>query len=255
MVRPRKTKAEQARRLKPRHVLVAVAGAVVIAAGLTAWQWLRTADLGPRLTTLVVSGDLRRVDPAALRAAVKPMLGGGFFRVNLDGIRARVLALPWVADAAVRLEWPATLKIDVREQRAIARWDDDALINAGGIVFAHAVPADLDKLPALSGPDDTTAPQVLAAYQKMNAELAADRLSLAALSLDARGAWIARLGDGLELRLGREQPFKELARFVEIVPRVLGGRYAEAAYIDMRYTNGFAVGWKSTPATKGAGNA
>lgn len=258
MVKPRTHRPQpQANSLKIRHVLGTILVAALIAGGLIGWQWLQTARLGPRLTALVVRGDFKRVDPAAVRAVLKPYLGGGFFRVDLDSIRAAVVAMPWVADAAVRLEWPATLKVDLREQRAVARWNGADLVNANGAVFAHRTPAGLADLPALSGPDDAAAPDVLSAFAHMNALLKRDRLALAGLSLDARGAWIARLDDGIELRLGREQAIEHLRRFIEIVPRVLGTRLAAAAYVDMRYTNGFAVGWKnkSDMPTTGAGNA
>ncbi|HET6725400.1 MAG TPA: cell division protein FtsQ/DivIB [Gammaproteobacteria bacterium] len=245
MVKPRaKTNQPQVKSLRIRHFLAAVLAAALIAVGLVGWQWARYADWGPSLTELVVGGDFRRVDPADVRAAVKPYLHGGFFRVDLDEIREAVVALPWVADAAVRLEWPSTLKVELREQRAVARWDGSGLINADGVEFTRVAPADTKDLPHLSGPADS-AQRVLASWRTMSARLGTNGLKLAGLSLDARGAWRATLASGLSLRLGRDEVERNLQRFVEIVPRVLGARLAEAAYIDLRYTNGFAVGWKS----------
>src|SRR5699024_4917245 len=113
---------------------------------------------------------------------------------------------------------------------------------------------DLSSLPHLSGPDDS-ASRVLAAWKKMAARLRDDSLKLVGLSLDARGAWRARLASGLELRLGRKRAEDNLRRFVELVPRVLGTRFAKAAYIDLRYSNGFAVGWKPDSDSKGKTNA
>ncbi|HET6654826.1 MAG TPA: cell division protein FtsQ/DivIB [Gammaproteobacteria bacterium] len=251
MVKARAKKTQpQANSLKIRHFLAAIVAAVAIAAGIVGWQWARYADWGPALTRMVVRGDFKRVDPVTVRAAVRPHLGGGFFRVDLDAIRAAVIALPWVSDAAVRLEWPSTLKVDLREQRAVARWNGDSLVNADGVRFAHQVPADLSDLPRLAGPDDSAA-DVLAQWRTMAARLRDDSLTLAGLTLDARGAWRARLGSGLELRLGRDHAADNLLRFVQVVPRVLGTRLAEAAYIDLRYTNGFAVGWKPDSENEG----
>lgn len=255
MVKPRaKTRQPQVNGLKIRHFLAAILAAVLIAAGLVGWQWARYTDWGPRLTRLVVSGNFKQVDPARVRTVVRPYLHGGFFKVDLDAIRAAVVALPWVDDAAVRLDWPSTLKIDLREQRAVARWDDSGLINATGVLFTDRIPADIDKLPALSGPAGSEV-QVLAEWHRINASLKPDHLALAGLVLDARGAWRATLTSGLEVRLGRGQVAQNLQHFIEIVPRVLGERLAAAAYIDMRYTNGFAVGWKQDSATTGKTNA
>ncbi|HET7371050.1 MAG TPA: cell division protein FtsQ/DivIB [Gammaproteobacteria bacterium] len=251
MVKARAKKTQpRANGLKIRHVLAAIVAAFAIAAGIAGWQWARYADWGPTLTRMVVRGDFKRVDPASVRAAIRPHLGGGFFRVDLDAIRAAVIALPWVSDAAVRLEWPSTLKVDLREQRAVALWNDDGLVNADGVRFAHQVPADLSNLPQLAGPDDSTA-DVLDQWRTMAVRLRGDSLKLAGLTLDARGAWRARLASGLELRLGRDHAAENLQRFVQVVPRVLGTRLADAAYIDLRYTNGFAVGWKTKSETTG----
>lgn len=249
MVKARaKTRQPQAKGLKIRHYLAAIVAAAVIAAGLVGWQWARYTDWGPKLTRLVVSGNFKELDPAQVRTAVKPYLHGGFFRVDLDAIRAAVVALPWVDDAAVYLDWPSTLKIDLREQRAVARWDDSGMINAAGVLFADKVPADVGKLPTLAGPAGSET-QVLDEWHQMNAALKADHLALTGLVLDARGAWRATLASGLEVRLGRGRVAENLKHFIEIVPRVLGERLADAAYIDMRYTNGFAVGWKNSANT------
>ncbi len=241
--------------MRIRHVLAAVLAAALIAAGITGWQWARYANWGPTLTRMVVRGNFKRVDPARVRAVVKPYLNGGFFRVDLDAVRAAVEAMPWVAVAAVHLDWPSTLKITLREQRAVARWNGDGLINADGVRFVRHAPADAADLPRLAGPSGDAA-KVLAAWRTMQARLARHGLTLAGLQLNARGAWRARLQSGLQLRLGRDDATQNLRRFVELVPRVLGKRLAKAAYIDLRYTNGFAVGWKtSTSKDQGKGKA
>ena len=48
----------------------------------------------------------------------------------------------------------------------------------------------------------------------------------------------------LHLVLGRKDPLGRLQRFIHIAVPALGPKLARAATVDMRYPNGFAVGWQ-----------
>ena len=66
---------------------------------------------------------------------------------------------------------------------------------------------------------------------------------MSAVSLDARGAWRVELSNSIEVRLGREDSDRRIELFVEIVAPIIAARLGEVAYVDMRYSNGFAIGW------------
>jgi len=66
-----------------------------------------------------------------------------------------------------------------------------------------------------------------------------------ALRLDARGALELQLDNGVVVRFGRKQVDERLARFVAVALRLIAQRATDIAYLDMRYTNGFAIGWRS----------
>lgn len=242
---------QQRQRVRIRHVIAAIVLAVIVGTGVVGWQWARYGTLGPQLTRLVINGDLNHVDPQRVRAAIKPLLGGGYFRVDPDRIRAAVIALPWVSDAAVTLAWPQTLKIALHEQHAVAIWNNHALLNANGVVFAHSIPKDTASLPQLDGPRGSAA-RVLEVWKNMADRLRHNGFDLAVLKLDARGSWRARLAGGLGVHLGTHHPTRNLQRFTTVAAVVLGKRLQDAAYVDMRYTNGFAVGWKRKNGTTAA---
>ena len=66
-------------------------------------------------------------------------------------------ALPWVASASVRRQWPNQLQIVINEHQAVARWKNDILINGNGELFR---PADIPEgmaqsLVQLQGPDNS----------------------------------------------------------------------------------------------------
>ena len=61
--------------------------------------------------------------------------------------------------------------------------------------------------------------------------------------MDARGAWQMELAGGQEIRLGRRNLQQRVDRFFQVVVPVLATEMQQVNYIDLRYTNGFSVGW------------
>jgi cell division protein FtsQ len=74
--------------------------------------------------------------------------------------------------------------------------------------------------------------------------LAEADLTLERLSMDERGAWSLVLAGGQEIRLGRRDIDERLLRFFDVVAPELAAELPRVRYVDLRYTNGFAVGWR-----------
>jgi len=141
--------------------------------------------------------------------------------------------------------------VSLVEHTPLARWNNEALVNADGEIFVAAV---ADKLPRLTGPDDSNA-EVVAAYRRHLATLAPLGMNISELRLSPRRAWWMRLDNGMQLALGREQTDARLARFVALYPRLIAAPGAAAtpstpilpatpdlpSTIDLRYPDGFAV--------------
>ena len=70
-------------------------------------------------------------------------------------------------------------------------------------------------------------------------------MHLTALRLDERGAWEMDLADGITVRLGSRQVDERFERFMITAMKLITQRADEIAYVDMRYGNGFAIGWKA----------
>ena len=228
-----------------RIVVLGAAAGLVLVIGLALALWLAAPLFaGPALNRLTVTGRLQHVDPAAVRAAVLPAVGSGFFSTRVELVGAAVKQIPWVAEADVRREWPHTLHVDITEEAPVARWNSDGLMDAQGRVFAHMDTKAYAALPLLTG-RDADAQDVLAEYDTLLNLVAPRGLGIAELDVDARGAATVLLDDGIEVRLGREDAAERLARFTAMALPALNARLAAVAYVDMRYTNGFAVGWKA----------
>jgi len=64
------------------------------------------------------------------------------------------------------------------------------------------------------------------------------------MRLDARGAWEFDLSDGVTVRLGRRQFDERFEKFMAAALKLVTQRGDDIQYVDMRYTNGFAIGWR-----------
>jgi len=63
------------------------------------------------------------------------------------------------------------------------------------------------------------------------------------LAMDERGAWTVALAGGQQVRLGKRDIAARLDRFFLAVLPALRSELDRIRYVDMRYTNGFAVSW------------
>jgi len=204
------------------------------------------------INSVRIEGRFERVTAMQVEAAITPYLDEGFLSLNIGEVQRAVARLPWVERASIRRSWPAALSVAVVEQRAAARWGKNGLLNVYGELFvqeAKHVPAEL---PSLSGPDGTQI-QVAKRYFNLDARLQRRGLKAVSLSLDARGSWELGLSSGVQVRLGAVDVNNRASRFFVALDRVLEPLSDKVNYIDMRYTNGFAVGWKANAATRMAG--
>ena len=192
-----------------------------------------------------VQGRFQRVSPMEVEQAVRERIhDAGLVSVDLSTLRRAIEQLPWVDYASVARVWPRGLEVRVVEQVAAARWGTNGLLNARGELFLSESRFVPPELPRLSGPAGTEA-LVTQRYLATQGRLVEGGARLVALRLDARGAWELDLDNGVRVRLGRRQVEERFDRFVAAALRLVVQRSAEMAYVDMRYTNGFAVGWRS----------
>jgi cell division protein FtsQ len=229
-----------------RRVGMTTLGASIVAVALVAMGWL----LDQPIQHVIVTGRLQRVSAMDVEKVVRSRLhNAGLVTVNLSNISRGLNTLPWVANAAVARSWPRGLKIEITEQTAVARWNNSGLLNAGGELFVSDLRFLPPELPWLQGPLGSEG-EVTQRYLGTQGRLTEAGLRLATMELDARGAWNMTLDNGVVVRLGRERTGERFDRFMQAAVRLVNQRATDIAYVDMRYSNGFAIGWKG-----GAGHA
>ena len=226
----------------PWRRLSAIGGGVLGAAAASAALLL---FLNQPIERIRVDGQFQHLSALDVERAVRAQLhGAGLVSVRLDDVRRSLRLLPWVEAATVQRSWPRGLAVQVTEQQAVARWNSSDLVNVRGDLFASSARFVPPELPQLAGPPGTEA-EVVARYLALQGRVVESGLRLTSLQLDARGAWELQLDNGVAVRFGRKQVDERFARFLTVALRLICQRAADIAYVDMRYTNGFAVGWRS----------
>lgn len=220
-----------------------IAGVSMTLAALGAGTWAAVLVLDRPIRQVVVQGPFERVSVLQVEAAIGDVRDMGFLGVQLDAVRERIVAIDWVDDAVVRRRWPAELEIVVIEQAPAARWGDSGLLNTRGELFVRDTRHVPPELPRLLGPEGTER-TVARRYLDARATLATVGYGLQALELDERGSWRMELSNGIELRLGRADFDERLRRFARIAAPLLLPQVADVGYVDLRYSRGFAVGWR-----------
>jgi cell division protein FtsQ len=206
------------------------------------------------VTSIVVSGEMAYSQRSDIITAIEGVDLGNFFQLSVDEVQKQVLSLPWVYSVAVRKEWPNELKIYVVDQKPVALWNGDFLINKAGNVFQADILRVKHYLPNFFGPSGTER-IALENYVNFNSLLEYKSLKIDELVLTERFSWQLTLDDGVTLNLGREERVERIQRFMDsysiIKAKLKAKIFAEkdknqaVDYIDLRYDTGLAVGWKT----------
>lgn len=225
---------------KTTSIIAAVLAVLVI--GL-AWAALARDGGQVDLGRIAIKGELDARQKENVAATIR---GHGSGSPGIDEIRRLVADLEWVFEARVMRRWPDDVVIEIVKEVPIAWWNDDAFINAEGLVFTSPY-VDLMSLPQLYGPEGTES-EVMQHFQMLAKAISRIDQSIDTLSLEDRGSWNFETNEGIRVMLGKENIMDRVQRFLFVVERVgLAERMDDIEQIDVRYPNGLAVSWSEVP--------
>ena len=248
-----------------RALAVPVARYAVVAAVVLygAWRLTRVAAHAHvlQIDRIVVRGN-DRLSKGEVLAVLNGLRGESLVWTDLDAWRRRLLASPWVRDAALRRSLPSTVEVVISERQpmGIARLHGDMyLVDDRGIVIDQFGPqyADLD-LPIIDGlspsPGDTAgmtdegradlAGRVMAAL-RTKPDIA-HRLSQIDVA-DLHNAAVILEGDPAVIHLGEDQFLPRLQSYLEL-SSALRDRVPDIDYVDLRFDDRIYVRPAGKPA-------
>lgn len=237
-----------------RRLLIVPVMLTLVVAGwqLLAYDFSKVAPI----EKVEIEGEFENISHDSFREKVMAVIDGGYFSLDLDEVKTDLMSLPWVDDVSVRRQWPSSLHIKVTEKRAVAYWNNDAMISDRGEVFTPELIRDELNLPRLKGPDGLHN-KVWLFLTEITKGFSPMGFQVADLSLDERRAWSVhfiseKAVNKIEIKLGRDHADDRLARFVRVFSSVKQFDLKNIEVIDLRYPNGFAMRIKNNIASKHA---
>jgi cell division protein FtsQ len=227
--------------------------AAISLVGMAASSWVKRHAWFD-IKALVITGmrgnaDLLHQNTGFIKSKIMPHLRGNFFTADLSAVQTKFKETAWLRHAEVRRVWPNRLWVILEEHQAVAKLNQDLLINAQGEPFLglsdQASSEKWQKLPQLYG-EQVDIPLIQARFQALNEWLAPTRLSVKQLSFSERRAWTAVLSNNIVLDIGRDdlQPATQ-QRVIRWVNTWATAQQAvnlkTGSRIDLRYPNGYAV--------------
>jgi len=249
----RRAHVKPARRKRNWRAIVRPLVMGIVLAAVLAFGAYRTSAIAAHMhilevQTITVRGN-ERLSRGEVLAVLNGLRGDSLVWTDLDAWRRRLMASPWVRDAALRRSLPSTVEVVVAERQpiGIGRINSDMyLVDERGVIIDLYGPqyADLD-LPIIDGLSaaagaggsltdegraDLAARVIAAAKAKPGI---AHRLSQVDVS-DLHNAAVILDGDPAVIQLGEDQFPARLQSYLDLAP-TLRERVAEIDYIDMRF--------------------
>lgn len=220
-------------------LVVVLISLVVI--GVSVNRWLHDEQRLP-VQQIEFIGERSYINLNRLEDLVRESQPGSFFALDVNQVFSLLEAQPWIYRASVRKKWPNKLTIYIVEQKPVAHWNDDLLLNQFGETFVgNGINHDLPHLYGPGGSEKTA----LQGYNAMQTILKGAALPVKELFLSERFAWQLTLKNEIALNLGRQEFIDRLQRFVDIYP-LLKQQPRAVEYVDLRYDTGLAVGWSNS---------
>jgi cell division protein FtsQ len=234
-----------------KHLAYAAVATAILLAGIHRGATYLLSTDALTVSRITVSGNLR-LSRGEVVALLDGLQGRNMLLLDLDGWRSKLLASPWVADAALRRVLPGAVDVFIAERQpiGIGRLGDTLfLIDEEGAVIDEFGPnhSDLD-LPLIDG---LAAPGIdprlggeavdqgrAALATRLLASLRgrpdlAERVSQIDVT-DIRDAVVILKDDATLVRVGDEQFAERLQSYIELAP-TLREQVPQMDYVDLRF--------------------
>jgi cell division protein FtsQ len=190
------------------------------------------------LQKIELNNELKYQSERELNERLAPWVGLDLLHESIFSIKEDVQSLPWVASAAVEVQWPGVVKLNIIEHTPVASWNETLLISDQGKVFGPVEGGE--HLPRLSGPEHSK-DDIVKWYLWFHQQFSLHGNALIAVKMSERGGWVLTLESGLNIKLGNKA-LQQRTKRVKTMLNVLASQLNDINYFDARYSNGVAVG-------------
>ena len=190
----------------------------------------------------VTSSELINVNKDDISKAVKYLYSKSFFDIDLNYLKNKLEKIEWVRKINVRRSYPNEIIIDIEEHTPILIWNNKMYINKYGEKFKVS---KIDKNIPILISDESRINEVFTYFKLFNEKLSSRKLDFKITKImenEIRSLTIS-LSSGINIQLGSKDVNNKIPLFFEIYKSLNTRDLNKIRYIDMRYSNGFSVGW------------
>ena len=191
------------------------------------------------------SSEIRNSNEEKIREySEKYLINKSWFNFNINILKNELEKIEWVNTVGVRRVYPREVKLTIKEHVPLVIWNNKYYMNGDGEVFF--VKNISKKLPRLNAKNDRSK-TLFKYYSFFINNLLKNNISDKILEInenDIRSLSIL-LSSGISVRFGSKNVNEKIKIFFKSYNKILNtSDLKKIRYIDMRYSNGFSIGWK-----------
>ena len=166
-----------------------------------------------------------------------------FFTMDINYLREKIEKIDWIKNVNIRRSYPDEVKIYVEEHIPVAIWNNDYYLDEFGKIFsANNINSDLPLIISRSSRNNI----IFKYFTLLTKSILDNKIDEKIIKIqenEIRSLSVFFLS-GLKVEFGSSNITDKINIFFKAYKTLNSSDLKKIRYIDMRYSNGFSVGWK-----------
>ena len=177
------------------------------------------------------------------KIAEKYLKNKSFFNINLDYLKNSIEKVAWVKNAYIRRSYPNEVIIFIEEYTPVAVWNNDYYISENGYIFsANKIEKKLPKISSYSNRNIIIFEYFSLISDGIRKNKLNDKILL--IKENEIRSLTVLLESNIAIKFGSKNIEERIGIFFKAYKTLNTSDLKKIRYIDMRYSNGFSIGWK-----------
>ena len=177
------------------------------------------------------------------KIAEKYLKNKSFFNIKLDYLKNSIEKVAWVKNAYIRRSYPNEVIIFIEEYTPVAVWNNDSYISENGYIFsANKIEKKLPKISSYSNRNIIIFEYFSLILDGIRKHKLNDKVLL--IKENEIRSLTVLLESNIAIKFGSKNIEERIGIFFKAYKTLNTSDLKKIRYIDMRYSNGFSIGWK-----------
>ena len=166
-----------------------------------------------------------------------------FFNFRMKFLKKEIEKIEWVKNVGVRRIYPNGVSIHIEEHKPVVVWNNKSYLDYKGDIFlVNKVDKNLPNLNSKKNRNKAMF-EYFSLFNKYLSIYDINDTIVEIYENEIRSVKIS-LASGVNIELGSDNVRERIEMFFKIYKKLKSRDLKKIRYIDMRYSNGFSIGWK-----------